>query len=270
MNRANDEGDRIGWTARAEAGSPTEEPMLEGLHAAAAGMNAQQRRLDAVANDIANVSTTGYKRVRIGFRDLLYQSPGQGAGAGVTTGNGAAADVIGRSFAAGALRRTDRPLDLAISGPGFLQVRLPDGRLALTRDGNLHPGPDGRLRTAAGALLEPPVTLPPGAENDVAVAADGTVRVAGREAGRIALVTVAAPGALAPVAGNAFLPTPGSGAPAAAGAGSRVEQGALEGSNVDLADAMVDMIDAQRSFQLASRAIQMQDEMMGIANGVRR
>lgn len=244
--------------------------MLEGLYSAAAGMNAQQRRLDAIANDVANVSTTGYKRVRIGFRDLLYQTPAQGAGAGVTTGNGAAADYIGRSFAEGALRRTDRSLDLAVAGPGFFQVRLADGRLGLTRDGNFQPGPDGRLRTPSGALLEPPIVLPAGAdENAIAVGPDGTVSLGGRALGRIQVVTVAAPSALAAAGENAFVATPGSGAPAAAGAG-RVEQGALESSNVDLADAMVDMIDAQRSFQLASRAIQMQDEAMGIANGVKR
>lgn len=244
--------------------------MLEGLYSAAAGLTAQQRRLDAIANDVANVSTTGYKRVRVGFRDLVYREAGLGAGAGVATGNGAAATVVGRGFSQGPLRETERPLDLAISGPGFFRVRRPDGGIGLTRDGAFRAGPDGRLLAPDGSPLEPPLTLPRGtADEDVEVAPDGVVTAADRRVGRIEVVTVAAPDGLQAVGGSVFLPTAASGAPVAA-PGSRIVQSSLEASNVDMADALVDMMDAQRSFALASRAVSMQDEVMGIANGIRR
>ena len=243
--------------------------MLEGLHSAATGLMAQQQRLDAIANDIANVSTPGYQRLRVGFRDLVYQQAGLGAGQDVTTGSGAAATVIGRSSRPGAARETGRALDVAIAGEGFIQVRRADGTAALTRDGALHAAADGRLRTSTGELLDPPVRIPAGAGDDIQIAPDGTVTAGGAPAGRITLVRVPAGDGLLPAGGNLFLPTAASGAPAAAGAAS-LQQGYLEGSNVDLGDAMVDMMDAQRGFQLASRAITVQDEAWGIANGVRR
>lgn len=243
--------------------------MLDGLYSAAAGVNAQQRRLDAISNDIANVSTTGYKRLRVGFRDLVYQDAGQGAGAGVTTGNGTRAETVGRSLAPGSLRQTDRPLDVAIEGSGFIQVRRQDGPLALTRDGSLQVGGDGRLRTSTGELLEPPVTIPEGVGDQIVIAPDGEVTGGGRALGRITVVTVPAPDGLQPVGDNLFVPTAASGGQRPA-ADARLQQGVLESSNVDLGDAMVDMLDAQRSFALASKAITMQDEAWGIANGVRR
>ena len=243
--------------------------MLEGLQSAATGLMAQQQRLDAIANDIANVSTPGYKSLRVGFRDLVYQQAGMGAGAGVNTGSGAAATVIGRSFQGGAMRQTDRLLDVAISGDGFIQVRRADGSPALTRDGSLQVGADGRLRTSTGELLDPPVQIPEGADGDVAIGPDGTVTVGGAAAGQITLVRVPATNGLLSAGGNLFLPTAASGAPVAAG-DAALQQGFLEGSNVDLGEAMVNMMDAQRGFQLASRAIQVQDDAWGIANGVRR
>ncbi|MEX2196696.1 MAG: flagellar hook-basal body protein [Thermoleophilaceae bacterium] len=243
--------------------------MLEGLHSAATGLMAQQQRLDAISNDIANVSTPGYKSLRVGFRDLVYQQAGQGAGAGVNTGSGAAVTVIGRSLQGGALRETGQPLDVAISGDGFIQVRRPDGSLALTRDGSLQLAADGRLRTSTGDLLDPPVQLPGTPGEEVEIGSDGTVSVGGAEAGRITLVRVPAASGLLAAGGNLFVPTAASGAPVPA-AGAELQQGFLEGSNVDLAEAMVNMMDAQRGFQLASRAIQVQDDAWGIANGVKR
>lgn len=244
--------------------------MLATLYSAAAGLEAQQGRLDALANDIANVSTPGYKRLRVGFHDLLYQAAGRGAGARVTTGSGAAAAVIGRNPAQGALIRTEQPLDVALIGAGFIAVRGADGRLALTRDGSLGVAPDGRLRTSTGQLLEPPVRLPRGADLDeVTIGADGTVRVGRRRLGRIRVLTVPNPDGLAPAGESLLRPTAASGAPVAA-RGTRLEQGALEGSNVDLGEAMVEMIEAQRGFELASRAIQVADDVLGVANGVKR
>jgi flagellar basal-body rod protein FlgG len=233
-------------------------------------MEAQQQRLDALANDIANVNTTGYKSLRVGFRDLLYQQVGRGTAAGVITGGGAAAGPIGRSDAQGALLATERPLDVALGGPGYIRVRDADGRIALTRDGSLAVDAGGRLRTSAGQLLEPPVQLPRGVDpGEVRIAPDGTVSAEGRRFGRISVVTVPNPDGLAAAGNSLYLPTEASGALAAA-PGTRIEQGVLEGSNVDLAEAMVEMTNAQRGFALASRAVQTQDEVLGVANGVKR
>ena len=136
--------------------------MLEGLNSAASGMAAQQQRLDSVANDLANANTTGYKHGRVGFRDLMYEQAGRPAAAGVQTGHGAAAVDAGKSFGQGALQRTDRSLDIAIQGEGFLRVKLADGREALTRDGNLLVDGRGRLATNTGALIQPGITRPQG------------------------------------------------------------------------------------------------------------
>jgi flagellar basal-body rod protein FlgG len=246
--------------------------MLEGLYSAAAGMAAQQDRIDGISNDLANASTTGYKHVRVGFRDLLYSAQGGGAGPTVAAGAGAAAGLFGPSQQQGALQDTGQPLDLAIQGPGFLQVRRADGSLALTRDGSLRLDADGRLTTQDGDLVQPPVTVPRGtAPGELSIAGDGTVRLtSGRALGRIQLVEVPAPDGLQPLGGNRFAATAASGRPRAAGSAATLRQGALEGSNVDVGDAMVDMMDAQRSFQLASKAIQMQDQMLEVANQVKR
>jgi flagellar basal-body rod protein FlgG len=250
--------------------------MLEGLRSAAAGMVAQQQRLDAVANDLANANTNGYKHQRVGFRDLVYQQAGRPAAPGVRTGAGAAAVDAGRSFEQGPLRSTGQPLDVAISGEGFLQVRLPDGRLALTRDGELHADPSRRLVTETGALVQPALTLPQGVSPEqVAIASDGTVTArsgAGRQLtlGRIALVTVRSPQGLASAGDNAFTVTAASGPALAAPRTTTLQQGTLEAANVEVADAMASMIEAQRSFELASRAIHTQDQMLEIANGVKR
>jgi flagellar basal-body rod protein FlgG len=240
------------------------------MYTAAAGMAAQQDRLDAVAGDLANVSTTGYKHARLAFRDLVYSQGGHGQ-ANVSLGAGAAATSLARSSAQGALQDTGEPLDVALDGPGFIAVRTAGGKPALTRDGQLRLDDRGRLTTTTGELLEPPVTVPPGTQpQDVTIAADGTVSVGGRKAGAIRIVTVAAPGGLAGSENNLFLPTAASGAPAAAPRTTRLAQGALEASNVDIGEAMTSMIEAQRGFELASKAIEVQDQMLQIANQVKR
>jgi flagellar basal-body rod protein FlgG len=242
--------------------------MLEGLNSAAAGMAAQQQRLDAVANDLANANTTGYKHQRVGFRDLVYDQVGRSAATGVRVGAGAAAVDAGRAFGQGALQRTDRPLDVAIQGEGFLRVRLPDGRAALTRDGGLQVDGTRRLVTASGALVQPQITIPEGvAEEDIAIGPDGTVLAAGRRVGRLEVVTVRSLQGLVPAGDNAFVAT---GPVVAAPRETVLTQGALESSNTDVSEAMVAMIESQRAYQLASKAISTADEMMGIANGVKR
>ena len=244
--------------------------VLAGLYTAAAGMEAQQRHLDALANDLANVSTSGYKSLRVGFHDLLYQQAGRGGGAGVMTGSGAGSAMIGRNFGQGSLIPTERSLDVALTGPGFIRVRGADGGEELTRDGNLGVSSDGRLRTSTGQLLEPPIRIPDGVDaSEVSIAADGSVSAAGRRVGTISVVNVTNPDGLLAVGDNLFRPTAASGAARAAD-GTAVEQGVLESSNVDLATATVEMMNAQRGFQMTSKAIQTQDEVLAVANGVKR
>jgi flagellar basal-body rod protein FlgG len=245
--------------------------MLEGLHSAAAGMAAQQQRLDAVANDLANANTTGYKHQRVGFRDLVYDQTGRSSAQGVRTGSGAAAVDAGRAFAQGTLQRTDRTLDVAIQGEGFLRVRLADGRDALTRDGGLHIDGNRRLTTSTGAYVQPAITVPAGVgEDQISIGPDGTVLAAGNRIGRLDVVTVRSQAGLLSVGNNAFVTTAASGAAIAAPRATTLAQGTLESSNTDMAEAMVSMIESQRAYQLASKAISTADEMMGIANQVKR
>jgi flagellar basal-body rod protein FlgG len=245
--------------------------MLSGLNTAAAGMAAQQQRMDAVANDLANANTTGYKHQRVGFRDLVYEQTGRSSAQGVRTGSGAAAVDAGRAFGQGSLQRTDRPLDVAIQGEGFLRVRLADGRDALTRDGGLHIDGNRRLVTATGALVQPAITIPEGvAEDQISIGADGTVLANRQRVGKLDVLTVRSTQGLLSIGDNAFVATAASGAPVAAPQATVLSQGALEASNTDMASAMVEMIESQRAFQLASKAITTADEMMGIANQVKR
>ena len=245
--------------------------MLEGLNTAAAGMAAQQQRLDAVANDLANANTTGYKHQRVGFRDLVYDQTGRSSAQGVRTGSGAAAVDAGRSFGQGVLQRTDRPLDVAIQGEGFLRIKLADGREALTRDGSLHVDGAGNLTTSTGSLMQPAIKVPAGvAEDQISIGADGTVLAAGRRIGRLDIVTVRSTAGLLSTGDNAFVTTATSGPAIAAPRATSVTQGALEASNTDMSEAMVAMIESQRAYQLVSKAISTADEMMGIANQVKR
>jgi len=243
--------------------------LLEGLYTAAAGMAAQQQRMDHLANDVANVNTAGYKHVRTGFRDLMYQQTGRGAANTVTAGAGAAVQIVGRSFAQGSLRQTGQPLDVALEGPGFLQVRTPNGQLALTRDGSLRVTNTGQLVTSSGAQVVPPVNFPAGTNlQNVAIASDGTITSNNQVLGRLTAVDVASPQALTSIGDNLFVANAESGAPQ--GVDITFAGGYLEGSNVELSDAMVDMMQSQRAYELSSRAIRQQDEMMGIANGIKR
>jgi flagellar basal-body rod protein FlgG len=246
--------------------------MLEGLRTAAAGMEAMQQKLDGVANDLANANTNGYKQVRMGFEDLLYEQAGRGSATGVMRGTGSLAVQTGRNFEQGALKSTGDPLDVAIEGQGFMKVKLSDGRQALTRDGDLQIDGQGRLATSQGALLQPPITVPAGVTQDqLSIQRDGTVTAAGKQIGRIQLVTVrSTAGLLATGDNNSYVTTAASGQPTAAPAATTLTQGSLEASNTDLAQSMVDMIDAQRTYQLTSKAIQTADSMMEIANGVKR
>jgi flagellar basal-body rod protein FlgG len=239
--------------------------MPEGIYAAAAGMASQQAQLDALSNDIANVGTNGYKSERLGFSDLVYEAEqGQPVGAGSATID------LGRTSAEGSLTQTGDPLSVAIVGPGYIEVKRGDGSIGLTRDGQLQIDAKGAIATQSGERLQPPLTVPKGTDpSTIAIAADGTVTAAGTKIGQIPIVDVPAPGGLLSVGDNLFAPTAASGAPAAV-KGSTLQQGTLESSNVDLATAMVDMIQAQRGYELASQAIKTQDELLDTANQLSR
>jgi flagellar basal-body rod protein FlgG len=230
-------------------------------------MAAQQVSLEAIGNDLANLSTTGYKSARVSFSDLLY-SPVSIAGTATQAGAGASAQVLGRSGAQGAITPTGRPLDLAIEGDGFFQVTRPGGQTALTRDGAFGVDASGQLTDAEGNRLTPPIKVPAGvAATSVTVAPDGTVNAGARRLGRIALVTVPSPDHLLAAGGSLLSPSAASGAVAASHA--RIRQGALEQSNVNVGREMTSMITTERSYQLASSAIQTESQMMSIANQLR-
>jgi flagellar basal-body rod protein FlgG len=239
--------------------------MPNGIYSAAAGMAAQQTKLDAIANDLANASTTGYKSVRVGFKDLLY-----GAEQGVAVASGAAAVELGRSQAQGVMQPSDDPLSIAIDGTGFFQVKRADGSAALTRNGQFSLDANGSLVTVTGEQLDPPIKVPAGTQpSDVTIAADGTVTVENQTVGQIKLVTVPAPDALQAVGSSMYVTTQASGSVVPAAAAS-LHQNQLEASNVDMASALTEMLAAQQSYNLASRAIQSQDEMLRVANDIKR
>lgn len=241
--------------------------MLEGLYSAAAGMSAQQEQLDAIGNDIANLSTSGYKSERVSFSDLLY-NPTDIAGTETSVGSGASAQVMGFSESQGAIKETGDPLDLAVEGEGYFQVARPGGGTALTRDGAFGTDASGTLVNGEGNRLVPPVKIPAGVANsEVSIAADGTVLARGKKVGQITLVTVTSPGHMLADGAGEYTPTAASGP--VKGAGGHIRQGALEESNVDLGREMTDMVSTQRAYQLASSAIQNESQMMTIANELR-
>jgi flagellar basal-body rod protein FlgG len=245
--------------------------MLEGMYSAAAGMAAQQVRLDALSNDVANVNTIGYKRERVAFRDLVYNASGPGGQPGVMEGAGASATVIGRGGTGATYQSTQGSLDVAINGTGYLQVTRPDGSTGLTRNGQLTLDSQRNLQ-ANGMTLSPPVRIPQGVdESTVTITPDGRITSdGGRQVGAINVFTVASPDRLTPVGNNVFVTNQESGPATRAGAATTLQQGVLETSDVDMGDVMSDMIMTQRAYQMASKAINTQDEMAQIANGIKK
>lgn len=242
--------------------------MLEGMYSAAAGMAAQQQQLDAIGNDLANLSTTGYKSSRIAFSDLLYNQV-EMAGTVTTHGAGASATMIGQSAGEGSLRETGNPLDLAIEGDGYFQVTGPGGKVALTRAGTFSLDANGAIVNAFGNQLSPPIKVPAGVSpGEVHISSAGDVTAGTRKLGQIQIVTVASPAHLLGEANGLLATNAASGAPHAA-AGATLRQGALEQSNVDVAKEMSLMVSTQRSFQMASSAIQTESQMMTMANQLR-
>jgi flagellar basal-body rod protein FlgG len=244
--------------------------MLQGLYAAASGMEAQQNQFNAISNDLSNMNTPGYQATEVGFQDLLYSGAGSSSGTSLATGTGASSSIVGRSQTEGALDNTGQPLDVAINGEGYLQVRRSDGSIGLTRNGTLQTNSQGEITDQTGQPLVPPIKLPKGDNPaDLTIDAQGNVSAKGQKLGKIEIVTVPAPDQLQPDGDSTFSVTAGSGATRTA-AGSTLQQGALESSNVDVNQAMSTMINAQRAYQMSSQAISYQSQMLQIADEIKK
>ncbi len=254
--------------------------MIRALRTAATGMEAMQKRIDVTAHNIANVNTTGYRRQRAEFQDLLYDTermPGASTGDGTTlptgiqVGEGVRLVSTTMELRQGTLQQTGNPLDLAIEGRGFLQVVQPNGEIAYTRAGNLKVDAEGRLVTVDGFLVEPAVTIPPDATS-VTISPDGVISVttpgqtSAQEVGRIELAGFPNPAGLQAIGRSLYLPTAASGEPAVAQPGTEglgtLAQGFLEGSNVQVVTEMIDLIASQRAYEVNQRVIQAADEML--------
>ena len=257
------------------------------LRAAASGMMAQQTRSEVIANNLANVNTTGFKRSRAQFEDLLYQTVQGtsviGASESQTTpaiqvGRGTRLTAVTRLHSQGTLEETDRPLDVAIQGDGFFQVQTGNGQLAYTRDGSFQISDQGVLVTSEGYTVQPSIRIPSDAttvtvsRTGVVTANRGNDTSKPQELGRLELARFVNPAGLQSDGQNLYSPTPASGEaqagfPGDDGIGSLV-QGSLEGSNVEIVQEMVDMITAMRAYEINSKAIKNSEDMSEIADNL--
>jgi flagellar basal-body rod protein FlgG len=250
-------------------------------------MQAQQLNLDTIANNLANVNTSGFKRTRVDFQDLLYQTlrpagtrTGNGeVPTGLQVGHGTRPVATQKIFAQGNFHQTENPLDLVIEGDGFFQVVRPDGTIAYTRSGSFKRDSQGQVVNSDGLVLQPALTIPQDTV-DIAVGSDGVVSVTTassttpQQLGTIELARFANPAGLNAIGRNLFTPTQASGTPTTGQAGQQgfgsLSQGFLESSNVSVVEEMVNMIAAQRAFEVNSKAIKTADEMLALANNVSR
>ena len=254
------------------------------MHIARTGLDAQDMRMRVISNNLANVNTTGFKRDRAAFETLAYQtitSSGQPSTAetryatGLNLGTGVRVQGTARIETQGSLNTTANALDMALDGDGYFQVDLPGGQIGYTRAGNFARSPEGLLVTSDGYQLQPGITIPEGATS-ITVGADGTVSavVPGQsepaELGQIQIATFANPAGLQPNGSNYLTETSGSGAANVGIAGQdgrgRIRQGMLEGSNVNVVEELVDMIETQRAYEVNSKMISATDEMLRYVN----
>jgi flagellar basal-body rod protein FlgG len=262
--------------------------MIRALYSAATGMEAQQLNIDVIANNLANVSTSGFKKSRADFQDLLYQTlkePGVSATGttqvptGIQVGLGVRPAAVERIHLQGDFNQTTNPLDVAIEGDGLFQVTLPDGNTAYTRAGAFKLDSTGSVVTSEGDAITPQITIPQGAES-INIGNDGTVSVtlAGQSAptqvGQIQTVRFANPAGLRAEGRNLFKETETSGTPQLGTPGQdglgQLSQGFLESSNVSVVEELVAMITGQRAYEINSRAITAADEMLRTAAGIGR
>lgn len=262
--------------------------MVRSLFIAATGMEAQKLNLDVISNNLANVNTTGYKRGRADFQELLYQNlraPGTASAegtqvpSGVQVGLGVKPVSIEKNFLQGNFVQTGNPLDMVIEGIGFFQILLPDGTTAYSRSGAFKLDSDGRIVNSDGYPLEPSVTIPADTLS-ITVSADGKISVmqpgstTPSEIGQIELARFINPAGLQALGKNLFTPTGSSGDATTGNPGTEsmgtLNQGFIEMSNVSVVDEMVNMIISQRAYEMNSKAVQASDEMLQIANNLRR
>jgi flagellar basal-body rod protein FlgG len=261
--------------------------MLRAFSTAATGMTAQQMMVDVIANNLANINTTGFKRSQIDFQDLLYVklqesgievSSGINSPTGMEIGSGVRAASTVKVFTPGELQSTGRSLDIAITGEGFLQVNMPNGDMRYTRDGALQINANGELVTTTGYLIEPSISIPIDTMS-VDVGKDGGVNVTDSSGtmsvvGTLQLVRFANPAGLSNEGDNLLAETEASGTPTTGTPGESgfgtIQSGFLEKSNVQMVTELVNLITAQRAYEINSRAIRAGDDMLRTANGIVR
>lgn len=260
--------------------------MNDSLYIAATGMHMQQKGVDTISNNLANVNTPGFKKGKVSFEDLVYRdlngvaaSLDSGAAQRMWQGSGVGVASVVKSFIAGALKQTNDPMDLAIQGDGFLEVVALDGAPAYSRGGALTIDKDGFLATASGYALKPSIHIGNDAQ-EVSIKSDGRVFVRGRdqgeasEVGRIELVRFADTSGLVPLGRNLYKSSERSGDAIVARAGEDgagiLAQGFIEGSNVNLVEEMVDLVVAQRAYETSVKVIQASDEMLAMSNNLRK
>ena len=258
--------------------------MTQALWVAKTGLDAQQTRMAVISNNLANVNTVGFKQGRAVFEDLLYQNLRQSGGqssqdtelpSGLNLGTGVRVVATEKLFTQGSMNQTDKSLDLAINGRGFFQFLTPDGNLAYTRDGSFKTNSQGEIVNASGYVLQPAINIPNAAQS-VTIGGDGVVTVnlpgdpAPTQVGTIELTDFINPAGLQPIGENLYRETAASGTaqsgtPSLNGLGS-VIQGALEGSNVNVVAELVNMIETQRAYEMNSKAISTNDQMLQYLN----
>jgi flagellar basal-body rod protein FlgG len=261
--------------------------MNDSLYIAATGMHMQQKGVDTISNNLANVNTPGFKKGRVSFEDLVYRDlagtaaaiDSSGASPRLWQGSGVGMAAIFKSFLAGELKKTDAPMDLAIQGEGFIEVVTQDGSPAFTRGGTLTIDKDGFLATSTGQVLKPSIQVGNDARG-IAILPDGRVMVRNSdkgdpfEAGRIELARFADTSGLAALGSNLYKASERSGEPIYSRAGEdgmgTLAQGHVEASNVNLVEEMVDLMVAQRAYESSVKVLQASDEMLAMSNNLRK
>ena len=258
--------------------------MNPALWAAKTGLDAQQTRLAVTSNNLATVSTSGFKKGRAVFEDLLYQNVRQvgastsqdtEAPSGVHLGTGVRVVATEKLYTQGGLTQTDNALDVAVEGRGFFQIQMPDGTNAYTRDGSFQLSSEGQMVTSSGYILQPGISIPEGAQS-ISIGRDGivSVRLAGQSApvqvGQLQVTDFVNPAGLQPLGENLLAETAASG-PAQSGSPGQnglgfTTQGSVEASNVNVVEELVNMIETQRAYEMNSKAISTADQMLEYVN----
>ncbi|HXU50513.1 MAG TPA: flagellar basal-body rod protein FlgG [Casimicrobiaceae bacterium] len=254
--------------------------MIRSLWIAKTGLDAQQTQLDVISNNLANVNTSGFKRSRAVFEDLLYQTlrqPGANSSqqtnlpTGLQIGTGVRPVATERIFSQGNLQQTSNSLDVAINGQGFLQVQMPDGTTAYTRDGSLHLDNQGQIVTSSGYAVQPAITIPTNAQS-ITIGNDGIVTVTqpgqanATQVGTLQLANFINPAGLESKGENLYMETQASGSPTTSTPGNNgmgtISQGYVETSNVNVVEELVNMIQTQRAYEINSKAVETSDQML--------